>query len=143
MASTYYPVVTHRNITEVSNMMDTGNNSNTAPSLPALVPRSASSAHQHGAPTRRYLNEHITPTLLEGMRLLKENEPAQPLKALGEFFLGRDTITGCQRVGFSRKVVAELVIEATKLLAVSPTKPANPKEWFGNCLLARSAELEE
>ena len=124
-------------------MIYPGNNSDTAPSGPADAPRAPGTAHQHGAPTRRYLNEHIVPTLLTGMRLLKENEPDQPLKALGEFFLGNDTITGCQRVGFSRKVVADLVMEATKLLAVSATKPENPKQWFGNWLLARSAEFEE
>lgn len=51
-----------------------------------------------------------------------------PLKAFGEFFpTGHDNISGCERVPFNRKVVAELVVEGTKKLTcysqLQSTKP--------------------
>ena len=98
---------------------------------------------EHGAPTRRYLQEKVQPVLKEGLKLLKQHEPSQPLKALGEFLLGTDTITGYRRVPISRKVVADLVIEAMKILAVSKNKPEDPLKWMGEWFLARSAEYEQ
>ncbi|KAH0286183.1 hypothetical protein M436DRAFT_66081 [Aureobasidium namibiae CBS 147.97] len=110
---------------------------------PASAPNvSPEQAYQHGAPVRRYLNEHIVPPLLAGLRLLKDHEPNKPLKALGEYFLtGHDNISGCERVPFHRESVAVIVMEASKYVAMF--MPENPKKWYGNYLLARSAELEE
>lgn len=42
-----------------------------------------------GAPTRQWLNEHVTPTLLEGMRLIAQEKPEDPLKFLGEFLISK------------------------------------------------------
>ncbi|AEY98058.1 FAFR374Cp [Eremothecium gossypii FDAG1] len=40
-----------------------------------------------GTATRRYLNEHVTEVLLQGMRRIAVEKPADPLRALGEFLL--------------------------------------------------------
>lgn len=42
-----------------------------------------------GFPTRKYLNEKVTPTLLEGMRMIAVRKPEDPLKALGQFLIER------------------------------------------------------
>lgn len=39
----------------------------------------------HGSPTRVYLNQNVTPHLLEGMKHLVTQEPDKPLKWLAEF----------------------------------------------------------
>ncbi|EMD63280.1 hypothetical protein GGP41_005286 [Bipolaris sorokiniana] len=39
----------------------------------------------HGSPTRVYLNQHVTPYLLEAMKHLATQEPEKPLKWLSEF----------------------------------------------------------
>ncbi|CAN9397993.1 unnamed protein product [Alternaria alternata] len=39
----------------------------------------------HGSPTRVYLNQHVTPHLLEAMKHLATTEPEKPLKWLSEF----------------------------------------------------------
>lgn len=41
----------------------------------------------HEIPTRTYLNSMVTPVLLEGMRLVAKERPADPLAYLGHFFL--------------------------------------------------------
>ncbi|KAJ9625920.1 hypothetical protein H2203_004689 [Taxawa tesnikishii (nom. ined.)] len=43
----------------------------------------------HGSPTRVYLNQNVTPHLLEAMKYLAANEPAKPLKFLSEFLAQR------------------------------------------------------
>ncbi|KAL9093758.1 MAG: hypothetical protein Q9159_000059 [Coniocarpon cinnabarinum] len=43
----------------------------------------------HGSPTRRYINQKVTPALLEGMKILAVREPERPLEWLGEFLLRR------------------------------------------------------
>ncbi|CDO55541.1 similar to Saccharomyces cerevisiae YDR469W SDC1 Subunit of the COMPASS (Set1C) complex [Geotrichum candidum] len=42
-----------------------------------------------GAPTRRWLNENVTPALLEGMKLLAKEKPSDPLKVLGQFLIDK------------------------------------------------------
>ncbi|KAK9376395.1 uncharacterized protein V1513DRAFT_411460 [Lipomyces chichibuensis] len=42
-----------------------------------------------GAPTRRYLNELITPALLDGVRLVAREQPENPLEVLGKYLLER------------------------------------------------------
>ncbi|KAF2831436.1 hypothetical protein CC86DRAFT_366799 [Ophiobolus disseminans] len=39
----------------------------------------------HGSPTRVYLNQYVTPHLLEAMKHLATTEPDKPLKWLSEF----------------------------------------------------------
>ncbi|KAH3914622.1 hypothetical protein HBI56_096360 [Parastagonospora nodorum] len=39
----------------------------------------------HGSPTRVYLNQYVTPHLLEAMKHLATTEPDKPLKFLSEF----------------------------------------------------------
>ena len=43
----------------------------------------------HGSPTRVYLNQAVTPHLLEGMKFLAANEQQKPLKWLSEFLAQR------------------------------------------------------
>ena len=38
-----------------------------------------------GAPARRYLNENVTPVLLEGMKMLAREQPKDPLLVLARF----------------------------------------------------------
>lgn len=66
-----------------------------APALPATTASSRNSPHPtaqaptqpipHGSPTRVYLNQNVTPHLLEAMKHLATNEPEKPLKWLSEF----------------------------------------------------------
>ncbi|KAI9669329.1 MAG: hypothetical protein M1831_000365 [Alyxoria varia] len=46
-------------------------------------------ANEAGSSTRVYLNQKVTPALLEGMKWVAANEPEKPLKWLGEFLLRR------------------------------------------------------
>jgi hypothetical protein len=79
------------------------------------------------------------------MRLLKLHEPEKPLKALAEFVLGNDNITGSTRSsGFSYSVVNSFVEEANKALHYrwASGKHDDPKKWYAAYLLARSTETE-
>ncbi|KAL4992782.1 hypothetical protein BDW68DRAFT_148827 [Aspergillus falconensis] len=40
-----------------------------------------------GAPARVYMNEKIVPYLLEGMKTVTKEQPANPLRVLGEFLI--------------------------------------------------------
>ncbi|KAL5000924.1 hypothetical protein BDV10DRAFT_182807 [Aspergillus recurvatus] len=40
-----------------------------------------------GAPARVYMNEKIVPYLLEGMQTVTKEQPANPLRVLGEFLI--------------------------------------------------------
>ncbi|KAH7399326.1 hypothetical protein BKA66DRAFT_565408 [Pyrenochaeta sp. MPI-SDFR-AT-0127] len=68
------------------------------PAPPAAAPAPASSRNSphptqqaptqpmpHGSPTRVYLNQNVTPHLLEAMKHLATTEPEKPLKWLSEF----------------------------------------------------------
>ncbi|KAK9370428.1 hypothetical protein V1509DRAFT_617758 [Lipomyces kononenkoae] len=45
-----------------------------------------------GAPTRRYLNELVTPALLDGVRFVAREQPENPLEVLGKYLLERSKI---------------------------------------------------
>ncbi|KAF3923223.1 hypothetical protein ABW20_dc0110579 [Dactylellina cionopaga] len=40
-----------------------------------------------GAPVRQYLNEFVTPYLLEGMKMLAKEQPPKPLETLGRYLI--------------------------------------------------------
>ncbi|KAF2234448.1 hypothetical protein EV356DRAFT_501661 [Viridothelium virens] len=62
----------------------TSSNPPTTPSAAtSLAPPPAPSPH--GSPTRVYLNQNVTPHLLEGVKYLAVYEPEKPLKWLAEF----------------------------------------------------------
>ncbi|CAE7000444.1 Dpy-30 multi-domain protein [Pyrenophora teres f. teres] len=72
----------------------------TLPTAPAPTPASSrNSPHPpaqaptqpipHGSPTRVYLNQHVTPHLLEAMKHLATTEPDKPLKWLSEFLANK------------------------------------------------------
>lgn len=149
-------------------MMDTDNNSNSNKTsrsrASAAGPRSAGSprpsvaapisprineneipqnVQEHGSDTRRYLQRHITPILLDGMKQLASLEPEKPIEALGKFFLGTPIAATTTRVAYTRNgAAAAMAMEAVKLLAATKDKPEDPVKWMGEWLLARSAELE-
>ncbi|KAK6339798.1 COMPASS (complex proteins associated with Set1p) component [Orbilia javanica] len=53
-----------------------------------------------GAPVRQYLNEFVTPYLLEGMKIIARDQPANPLEALGRYLIQQSQIyeaTGYQQ----------------------------------------------
>lgn len=43
----------------------------------------------HGGPTRQFLNQNVTPHLLEGMKYLAVYEPEKPLQWLADFLRDR------------------------------------------------------
>lgn len=57
------------------------------PNVPELPPNVKPSQVIGGAPLRQWINNEITPFLLEGMRLVSKERPAEPLKFLGEYLL--------------------------------------------------------
>lgn len=63
-----------------------------APTRPSSIPPAVSlppeKAHQHGSPTRIYLND-VAMYIMEGMKYLAFYQPEKPLKWLGEFLLKR------------------------------------------------------
>ncbi|OAA42580.1 Dpy-30 motif protein [Metarhizium rileyi] len=60
---------------------------------PSVHPESGftmpSEAPAHGDSTRRYLNTKVTGVLLEGMKQLAKDQPADPLRFLGEYLIQR------------------------------------------------------
>jgi hypothetical protein len=52
---------------------------------PSPTPAPANQIPPGGAPARRYLNDNVTPVLLEGMKMLAREQPKEPLLALARF----------------------------------------------------------
>ncbi|KAF2707666.1 hypothetical protein K504DRAFT_435539 [Pleomassaria siparia CBS 279.74] len=52
---------------------------------PTAAPQPPIHPNPHGSPTRVYLNQNVTPHLLEAMKHLVTTEPDKPLKWLSEF----------------------------------------------------------
>lgn len=53
-----------------------------AAGIDSVIPKVAG-----GAPARIYLNEKITPYLLEGLKDIAREQPQNPLKVLGEYLI--------------------------------------------------------
>lgn len=51
---------------------------------PTQFPKTAA---PNGAPARRYINERITPHLLDGLKIIAKEQPDDPLRILGEYLL--------------------------------------------------------
>ncbi|TQN72448.1 Set1 complex component sdc1 [Colletotrichum shisoi] len=51
---------------------------------PANLPNQAV---EHGDTARKYINNHVSAVLLEGMKIIGKNQPKNPLKVLGDFLL--------------------------------------------------------
>ncbi|THW70077.1 hypothetical protein D6C82_04706 [Aureobasidium pullulans] len=62
-------------------------------SIPPQVSLPPEKPHPHGSSTRVYLNQMVTPHLLEGMKYLAAYEPDKPLKWLSEFLAKRSAET--------------------------------------------------
>ncbi|KAL4927238.1 DPY30/SDC1 family protein [Aspergillus undulatus] len=56
-----------------------------------------------GAPARVYMNEKIVPYLLEGMKGVTREQPANPLRVLGEFLIQKSNEVEGQGQGTSGK----------------------------------------
>ncbi|KAI5786454.1 hypothetical protein DFH27DRAFT_259563 [Peziza echinospora] len=63
-----------------------GNVSSTPPTLSA-----SNQIPPGGAPARQYINENVTPYLLEGMKMLVREQPSDPLKVLGEWLIEQNS----------------------------------------------------
>jgi hypothetical protein len=100
---------------------------------------------EHSDSFRRYMFQHIVPTIREGFRLLKANDLVNPIKTIGEFFLGVDNISGCARVSLARGLVTEIILEANRALCqrfrLAPEE--DPREWYATYLLTRSPDILE
>ncbi|KAF2436366.1 hypothetical protein EJ08DRAFT_728896 [Tothia fuscella] len=55
------------------------------PARGTATPAPPTQPNPHGSPTRVYLNQNVTPHLLEGIKYLAVYEPDKPLKWLAEF----------------------------------------------------------
>ena len=62
----------------------TAQSANVAQVVPQIPPSGVD-----GSPTRMYVNQKVTPALLEGMKYVASRQPDKPLKWLGEFLLKR------------------------------------------------------
>ncbi|GAM88513.1 hypothetical protein ANO11243_065460 [Dothideomycetidae sp. 11243] len=60
-----------------------------SPSPPAGSTAPPERPAAHGSPTRVYLNQNVTPHLLEGMKYIAAYEPEKPLRWLSEFLAKR------------------------------------------------------
>ncbi|ODQ61296.1 hypothetical protein WICANDRAFT_61853 [Wickerhamomyces anomalus NRRL Y-366-8] len=49
-----------------------------------------------GAPVRQWLNENVTPTLLQGVRKISTERPQDPLRVLGEFLIKQSKVKSDQ-----------------------------------------------
>ncbi|KAK6434088.1 hypothetical protein LTR95_009729 [Oleoguttula sp. CCFEE 5521] len=56
---------------------------------PSIPPPPNTKPVPHGGPTRQYLNQNLTPHLLEGMKYIAMYEPEKPLLWLSEFLRDR------------------------------------------------------
>ncbi|KAL4782669.1 hypothetical protein BJX76DRAFT_358724 [Aspergillus varians] len=54
---------------------------------PIASATSANPVRPGGAPARVYMNEKIVPYLLEGMKNVTKEQPANPLRVLGEYLI--------------------------------------------------------
>ncbi|OQE26133.1 hypothetical protein PENFLA_c007G05191 [Penicillium flavigenum] len=68
-----------------STMGETNGGSNTPLGDLGNIP--AGQIRPGGAPARVYLNEKVVPYLLDGMKSVAREQPADPLRVLGEFLL--------------------------------------------------------
>ncbi|KAL3481669.1 hypothetical protein BJX99DRAFT_253197 [Aspergillus californicus] len=59
----------------------------TADPLASLPSGTGKPVRPGGAPARVYMNEKIVPYLLEGMKNVTKEQPANPLRVLGEFLI--------------------------------------------------------
>lgn len=48
-------------------------------------------AYLYGSSTRAWLNQNVTPALLEGVRHIALTKPDKPLEALGQFLINYDS----------------------------------------------------
>nr|OQO17098.1 hypothetical protein B0A51_15551 [Rachicladosporium sp. CCFEE 5018] len=56
---------------------------------PSIPPPANAKPVPHGGPTRQYLNQNLTPHLLEGMKYIAMYEPEKPLLWLSDFLRDR------------------------------------------------------
>ncbi|KAK9379360.1 uncharacterized protein V2V93DRAFT_373610 [Kockiozyma suomiensis] len=88
VSDTHEPLIPSKHFKTSSS---TDDNNGTISSNPDKL-QDISSLHQPvrgGAPTRRYLNELVTPALLDGMKLIAREQPDNPLEKLALYLLDR------------------------------------------------------
>ncbi|KAJ6258644.1 hypothetical protein Dda_6692 [Drechslerella dactyloides] len=105
------------------------------------APTSAAAGHGDsergaGAPVRQYLNEYVTPYLLEGMKILARDQPANPLETLGRYLIQQS-----QLVEANAAAAAVAVVAAARAASATPhTGTPGPS---GGVLTAAEVKMEE
>ncbi|KAK9453759.1 hypothetical protein V1511DRAFT_504420, partial [Dipodascopsis uninucleata] len=69
-------------------------NDNSSSATPTDSTSYSKNRQRGGAPTRQYLNDTVTPALLEGVKLIAREQPDNPLEVLGRFLLEQSKNTG-------------------------------------------------
>ncbi|KAJ5698321.1 hypothetical protein N7462_000326, partial [Penicillium macrosclerotiorum] len=80
------PVDSAASLPKPSTTMADANGGTNTP-MADLSSASATQVRPGGAPARVYLNDKIVPYLLEGMKSVARDQPANPLRVLGEFLI--------------------------------------------------------
>ncbi|KAF7952782.1 hypothetical protein EAE96_006008 [Botrytis aclada] len=83
------PARTSTPVPKVNGNVEKENSSRATSQHPDTGPLLPTEASVHGAPARVYLNQTVTGSLLEGMKLLAKDQPKDPLRVLGEFLLSK------------------------------------------------------
>ncbi|KAK6603169.1 dpy-30 domain-containing protein [Botrytis cinerea] len=83
------PARTSTPVPKVNGNAEKENSSRATSQHPDTGPSVPTEASVHGAPARVYLNQTVTGSLLEGMKLLAKDQPKDPLRVLGEFLLSK------------------------------------------------------
>lgn len=89
------PVNNNNNISEAKSVSnDTNKNEISSTETPVSPIDKSSSTDSRimadivgGSQVRKYLNANVTPYLLQGMRQIANEQPQEPLKALGEYLI--------------------------------------------------------
>ncbi|KTW27872.1 uncharacterized protein T551_02839 [Pneumocystis jirovecii RU7] len=82
----YYPISTS-NTTSLNDIAETH-----APPLKEMATATNIQSQNRiisTVPTRIYLNENVTPVLLEGMKIIAKERPPNPLQVLGEYLINK------------------------------------------------------
>ncbi|KAF3904579.1 hypothetical protein ABW21_db0203245 [Orbilia brochopaga] len=85
-----------------------------------------------GAPVRQYLNEFVTPYLLEGMKILARDQPANPLETLGRYLIQQ-----------SQLVEANAAATAIAAVAAARAASGTPHTGTPGPLTAAEVKMEE
>ncbi|EPY50519.1 dpy-30 domain-containing protein Sdc1 [Schizosaccharomyces cryophilus OY26] len=79
------------------------------------------------APSREYLNENVTPVLLEGMKMLARDRPENPLQVLGQFLLNASQNRQQQKQPEPTFPESQPQLQSQNMDQISQTTDSNPQ----------------